>query len=95
MAYRKGALRLRSFAFCELRSGTAGLDERSALQELKPVKKIAQSSLAFCHYPLPIDDKAQNKEMLSIKEDAVKIWNDAEVIDRKLHGLIRNLKRRS
>ena len=29
------------------------------------------------------------------KEDAVKIWNDAEVIDRKIHGLIRNLKRRS
>jgi four helix bundle protein len=29
------------------------------------------------------------------KEDAVKIWNDAEVIDRKIHGLIRSLKRRS
>jgi four helix bundle protein len=29
------------------------------------------------------------------KKDAVKIWNDAEVIDRKLHGLIRSLKRRS
>ena len=29
------------------------------------------------------------------KKDAVKIWNDAEVIDRKLHALIRSLKRRS
>jgi len=29
------------------------------------------------------------------KKDAEKIWNDAEVIDRKLHALIRNLKRRS
>jgi len=29
------------------------------------------------------------------KKDAVKIWNDAEVIDSKLHGLIRSLKRRS
>jgi len=29
------------------------------------------------------------------KKDALKIWNDAEVIDRKLHGLIKSLKRRS
>ena len=29
------------------------------------------------------------------KRDAAKIWNDAEVIDRKLHGLIKSLKRRS
>jgi len=29
------------------------------------------------------------------KKDAVKIWNDAEVIDRNLNGLIESLKRRS
>jgi len=29
------------------------------------------------------------------KKDADKIWNDAEFIDRKLHGLIKSLKRRS
>jgi len=29
------------------------------------------------------------------KEYAVKIWKDAEIIDRKLHALIRSLKRRS
>ena len=29
------------------------------------------------------------------KKDTAKIWKDGEVIDRKLHGLIRSLKRRS
>ena len=56
---------LRSFAFGELTSGTACLDERPASQDLKALKRN-QSSFDLCRHSLTFDDNEQNKEMLSI-----------------------------
>ena len=82
----------------QMEAAVSGIPQNTAEGKGRQYKKefiqflyIAQGSL-YEVLTLTVIFRRRN---LFKKKDAVKIWNDAEVIDRKLHGLINSLKRRS
>ena len=82
----------------QMEAAVSGIPQNTAEGKGRQYKKefiqflyIAQGSL-YEVLTLTVIFRRRN---LFKKKDAVKIWNDAEVIDRKIHALIRSLKRRS
>ena len=82
----------------QMEAAVSGIPQNTAEGKGRQYKKefiqflyIAQGSL----YEVLTLTVIFRRRKLFKKKDAVKIWNDAEVIDRKLHALIRSLKRRS
>ena len=82
----------------QMEAAVSGISQNTAEGKGRQYKKefiqflyIAQGSL----YEVLTLTVIFRRRKLFKKKDAVKIWNDAEVIDRKLHALIRSLKRRS
>ena len=78
-------------AVSSISQNTAEGKGRQYKKEFIQILYIAQGSL-YEVLTLTVIFRRRN---LFKKEDTVKIWNDAEIIDRKIHGLIRSLKRRS
>ena len=82
----------------QMEAAVSGIPQNTAEGKGRQYKKefiqflyIAQGSL----YEVLTLTVIFRRRKLFKKKDAVKIWNDAEVIDRKIHALIRSLKRRS
>ncbi|CAB1080895.1 hypothetical protein JY97_09320 [Alkalispirochaeta odontotermitis] len=78
-------------AVSSISQNTAEGKGRQYKKEFIQILYIAQGSL-YEVLTLTVIFRRRN---LFKKEDTVKIWNDAEIIDRKIHGLIRSLKRKS
>ena len=82
----------------QMEAAVSGIPQNTAEGKGRQYKKefiqflyIAQGSL----YEVLTLTVIFRRRKLFKKKDAVKIWNDAEVIDRNLNGLIESLKRRS
>jgi four helix bundle protein len=82
----------------QMEAAVSGISQNTAEGKGRQYKKefiqflyIAQGSL----YEVLTLTVIFSRRKLFKKSDAEKIWTDSEVLDRKLHGLIRSLKRRS